>query len=145
MYFQPKIDFFKFNISTHKIISAIPLPRLERGPSGLPFAYSLYGLLFLICSQKATDLLENFYIFSTKNWFFFFFWKEGPLDYHLHIVCMVYYFLYVPKRPLIFYRISNQKIYFQFQLHHIALYGNILLILKRPWNTPSDMIWYSYT
>ena len=32
--------------STLKVITAIPLPRFERGPSRLPFAYSLYGVLF---------------------------------------------------------------------------------------------------
>ena len=41
-------------------IAAIPLPRLERALSGLSFAYSLYDVLFLVCSQMATDLLENF-------------------------------------------------------------------------------------
>ena len=42
-----------------KIISAIPLPRFERGPSKLPFAYSLYAMLFLICSKMATNLFER--------------------------------------------------------------------------------------
>ena len=42
----------------------MPLPRLERGPARLPFAYSLYGVLSLICSHMATDLLENF---QSKN------------------------------------------------------------------------------
>ena len=37
-----------------------PLQRLERGPSELPFVYSLYSVLFLICSKMATDLLDNF-------------------------------------------------------------------------------------
>ena len=62
--------FFKFKILTYKIISAIPLLRLERGPSGLSLAYSLYGVLFLIYSKMATDLLENFHIFLGKNRFF---------------------------------------------------------------------------
>ena len=26
-------------------------------------------------------------------------WKDVPLDFHLYTVCMVYYFLYVPKWP----------------------------------------------
>ena len=46
------------------------LPRLEMRPSGLPFAYSLYGILFLICSKMATDLLESFHIFLAKNLIF---------------------------------------------------------------------------
>ena len=48
-------------ISTHKISSAIP--RLERAPSGLPFAYSENAVLFLISCKMTTDLLENFHIF----------------------------------------------------------------------------------
>ena len=36
------------------------LPPFERAPSRLPFAYSRVGVLFLICSQIATDVLENF-------------------------------------------------------------------------------------
>ena len=45
--------------STLKIILDIPLPRFKRKPSVIAFAYSLYGVLFLTCSQMATDL-ENF-------------------------------------------------------------------------------------
>ena len=42
------------------------IPKLfERVSFGLPFAYSLYGELFLISSKMATDLLENFK--SKKN------------------------------------------------------------------------------
>ena len=52
--------FSKFKILTLKIIPAIPLPRFKRGPSGLSFAYSVYGVLFLLCLKMATDLLENF-------------------------------------------------------------------------------------
>ena len=52
------------------IIPAILLPQLERRPSGLPFSYSLYGVLFLVCSKMATDLLENFHIFLAKNLIF---------------------------------------------------------------------------
>ena len=44
---------------TLKIIPAIPLLRFEKEPSGLPFAYSLYDLLFLICPKMARDLLET--------------------------------------------------------------------------------------
>ena len=44
--------FSKFKISTLKISSAIPLPRFERGSSGLPYAYILHGVLFLL------DLLQ---------------------------------------------------------------------------------------
>ena len=40
--------------STLKIIAAIPLPRFERATSGVPFAYSLYGVVFVICSKMAT-------------------------------------------------------------------------------------------
>ena len=32
----------------------------ERGLSELSFAYSLYNVLFRICSTMATDRLENF-------------------------------------------------------------------------------------
>ena len=42
--------------SSLKIIPAMPLPRFERGSSGLPFTYSLYGLLFLVCFK--IDILE---------------------------------------------------------------------------------------
>ena len=44
---------------------------MEKGPSVLPFAYSLYGILFIIYSQMATDILENFHIFLFKTLFFF--------------------------------------------------------------------------
>ena len=50
---------FAETMATHIIIAAIPLPRLERGSSGLSFSYSLYGVLFLICSQMAIDILEK--------------------------------------------------------------------------------------
>ena len=53
-------NFHIYIFSILKISSAIPLPRLERGLSGLPFAYSLYGVLFPICCQMAIDLLGNF-------------------------------------------------------------------------------------
>ena len=33
---------------------------LERGPSGQPFPYSLYGGLFLIYSKMASGRLKNF-------------------------------------------------------------------------------------
>ena len=46
--------------STLKIVPAMPLPPFERG--GLPFAYSLYDVLFLICSKMFTDLLEIFQV-----------------------------------------------------------------------------------
>ena len=35
-----------------EIIPAIPLPRIEKGCSGLPFSCSLYGVLFLIWSSR---------------------------------------------------------------------------------------------
>ena len=47
--------------STLKIIPAFPVSRFKRGPSELPFAYFLYGVLFLICSKIVTDLLEDFH------------------------------------------------------------------------------------
>ena len=109
--------FFKFKISSIEIILAGPLPRLKRGYSGLSFSCNLREVVFLMCSH-GTDLLENFYTFLAKNKFFSKFkistlkiisavahyhnWKEDPLDYHLHIISRVYYFLYVPKWPLIF-------------------------------------------
>ena len=42
-----------------EIIPAIPLSQFKIGPFRLPFAYRLYGVLFLICSKMAIDLLEN--------------------------------------------------------------------------------------
>ena len=53
--------------STLKIIPAISLLRFERGHYELPFAYSLFGVLLLVCSKTATDLLENF---LAKNLYF---------------------------------------------------------------------------
>ena len=90
---------------------------------GQPFAYSLYGVLFLMYSKLAIDLLQNFHIFLAKNRFFLnsksqvlkllqLFdhrgLKENSL--HLHIISMMYYFLYVAKWPLIFQRSFKQKI-----------------------------------
>ena len=46
-----------------EIIPTISLRRFERGLSGLPFAYSPYGILPRIYSKIATDILENFHIF----------------------------------------------------------------------------------
>ena len=44
-----------------KIIPAMTLPRFDKGPSGLPFAYSRCGVHFLMCSNMTVDLLENFH------------------------------------------------------------------------------------
>ena len=52
---------------------AIPLPRFESGLSELSLAYRLYGALFLICSQFATEFLKNF---QAKNLYF-------QIPYHL--------------------------------------------------------------
>ena len=54
-----------------KFFLAIPLQWFERETFGLSFAYSLHAALFLISSQMATDLLENFHMFLTKIRFFF--------------------------------------------------------------------------
>ena len=65
--------------------------------------------------RKFSQLLK---LFSTVR-------KRFPLDYHWHIVCMVYYFLYVQKWTLIFQRIQNQaKIWYfqrQFSQYDITL------------------------
>ena len=53
--------------STHKIMPAIRLLQFERGPSGLPFACSWYGLLFLRGFKMAPNLLENF---QARNYYF---------------------------------------------------------------------------
>ena len=69
----------------------------------------------------ATDLFENFQILFLKNYHFFqnsksqllklFLLsdyqgsKEDPMIYYFHIVCIMSYFLYVPKKPLIFWSI----------------------------------------
>ena len=59
-FFGQKTIFSKFKIFTLKIIPVIPLPRFERGYSRLRITYSLYGVLFLISSKMASDLLEYF-------------------------------------------------------------------------------------
>ena len=46
--------------SNSKIVSAIPLQRFARENFGLPLAYSRVGVVFLICSKMAFDLLDNF-------------------------------------------------------------------------------------
>ena len=61
--------FPKFNISTFKTILAASLPGFESEPFELLFAYMIYSVVFLVCSQIATDL-ENFPIFLAKNRFF---------------------------------------------------------------------------
>ena len=53
--------------SKSSIIPAISLPRFKREFFRLPFAYSLYGVLFHTISKLATDLLANF---QAKNLFF---------------------------------------------------------------------------
>ena len=69
--FLIKTRFFtKVKVSTLTNSTALPLLRLERVPSELPFAYSLYGVLFLICFKTATELPENFQIFWDKIGFF---------------------------------------------------------------------------
>ena len=45
---------------TLKIIPVISQARFQREFSGLPFAYSLYAVLFFICTKMTIDLLENF-------------------------------------------------------------------------------------
>ena len=55
---REKTIFIKFNISAHKIIEVTPIPRLEKGPSG--FYDPLHIACKFLCSQMATDLLENF-------------------------------------------------------------------------------------
>ena len=57
IFIGPKSTVLRLKISTHKISLAIPLPRLERALSRLPFAYSLYDVLFLTYSKMGTDLL----------------------------------------------------------------------------------------
>ena len=117
----------KFIISTLKISTAIPLLRLERTVSGLSVAYSLYG----------AHLLQNFHKFLAKNQFFqnlksrfsklvqlfpYHDRKEHSLDYHLHIACIAYYLLHVPKWLLIFYRIFIYflaKIVFIFRIQNL--------------------------
>ena len=48
-------------------VEMFPLPGLESEPSDLPFAYSLYDVLFFLCSKMTIDLLENF---QAKNLYF---------------------------------------------------------------------------
>ena len=65
-----KSIFFKLEIFTHKISSTIPLPCLKKAPSELTFANSLHFVLFIVCFQMATDLLEHFLkIFDTVSIF----------------------------------------------------------------------------
>ena len=47
-----------------KDITAIQLPQFEMRPSGLPFAYSLVGILCYKCSKTATGSLK---IFQSKK------------------------------------------------------------------------------
>ena len=51
--------------STFKIIPFILLSRFKRRHSAIQTAYSLYGLLFLICSKMVTHLLEKSHIYLT--------------------------------------------------------------------------------
>ena len=109
-----------------KIVLTIPLPQFERGLSRLLFSYYLHGILFPTYSNIANDLLKDFHFFFlfTKNRFsqnskvqlltlfqlsHYRGSKEYSLNYHLHTVCMVYYFLYISKWPLIFYKIFKTK------------------------------------
>ena len=67
--FAPKSMFLKLKISTFKISSVISKPRLERGFTGLPFEYSSYSILFLICMFQNShwSSREFSYIFAPKS------------------------------------------------------------------------------
>ena len=60
-YFQPKIDFFKIqNLDVQNKYSYSTMRTLWT-------SIRLFGMLFLICSKMATDLLGNLHIFLIKN------------------------------------------------------------------------------
>ena len=95
-----------------KIIHAFILLRFESKFSGLPFAYRLYRILFLMWSKMIRELS---YIFGQKPILSKL--KIPALKFihaipttmvrkqtlcHLHIICKVYYFLYLPEWPKLF-------------------------------------------
>ena len=70
--------------------------------------------------------------------------KEHSLDYYLHMVCMVYYFLYVPNiATALLKNFQAKTLYFQSQFSQfdITLYVIILLIILRRLGT-FRWVWY---
>ena len=58
--------------------------------------------------------------------------QKDTLNYHLLIVCMVYYLLYVPNWPLIFYfQVKNLCFHRQFSQYHTTSYVTMFLIILR--------------
>ena len=107
IYFWPKINFFKTGIgwkehcqNSHLYIVCMVYYFLY-----VPYWLILYVSKFpLICQRIFIYFWPKITFFSNRIG-----WKEHSQDHHLHIVCMMYYFLYVPYW-LIFQRIFNKKI-----------------------------------
>ena len=61
-------------------------------------------MIIIISEQKRINTKDNWWEWRTELFQLSHYhgWIEDPLDYCLHIVCMVYYFLYLPKQLLIF-------------------------------------------
>ena len=131
-----KFDSFKIQNLDSKTYFTYPTTTAGKRNSGLPFAYSRFGVLFLICFQMAIDLLENFHIFLCKNKFFensksrltniifqlscFHCWKEDPgtTIYIQSVWCTISYMSpnsqwYFRKFSYIFQNLDTQK-YFSY-------------------------------
>ena len=87
-----KSIFLKYKISTHKVISAIPLLRLERGSSGILFAYIVCMVYYILYVPKwpknQTSIFLKIQNLDSQNYF-----SYPNLDNSGPVLCAISYML----------------------------------------------------